>query len=286
LSDAERDPLTGRDVRIVGHRQDRPNLPDHACPFCPGGLEAPANYDTHWFVNRWPPLPMDRAEVLLYTPQHDASMATLSPAQARAVVDLWAYRTIELGGRDDVAYVLVFENRGEAVGATIAHPHGQIYAYDFVPPAAQRELDHGGECVLCQAVPDGLLVDSLGGWQCSVPALSTWPYELLLAPRDHIADLPLLDGPSRDATATLLPRAIAALDTHFGSPTPLMMWIHQRPFDGGVWPQAHVHIHVTPIWRSPGVPRFVAAAELGSEVFFNPVAPDEAAASLRSALSQ
>ena len=283
MTDAERDPLTGRDVRIVGHRQDRPNLPDERCPFCPGGLEAPEHYETHWFVNRWPPLPTDRAEVLLYTPHHDASMATLSPAQARAVVDLWANRTIELGGRDDVAYVLLFENRGAEVGATISHPHGQVYAYDFVPPAARRELE-ATECALCEAVPDGLLVDSIGGWQCSVPALATWPYELLLAPRDHIADLPLVDAASRDALARLLPRTVGTLDAFFGAPTPLMMWIHQRPYDGDPWPQAHLHIHVTPIWRAPGVPRFVAAAELGSDVFFNPVAPPEAAAALRLVL--
>jgi UDPglucose--hexose-1-phosphate uridylyltransferase len=285
LTDAERDPLTGRDVRIVGHRQDRPNLPNDTCPFCPGGLEAPPDYDTHWFVNRWPPLPMERAEVLLYSPEHDASMATLSPAQARAVVDLWAQRTIALGGRDDVAYVLVFENRGAEVGATIAHPHGQVYAYDFVPPAARRELE-ATECASCEPMPDGLLVDSVGGWQCSVPALATWPYELLIAPRDHIADLPLVDAASRDALATLLPRAIGALDAHFGAPAPLMMWIHQRPYYGDPWPQAHLHIHVAPIWRAPGVARFVAAAELGSEVFFNPVEPAEAAANLRSALER
>ncbi|HVT75755.1 MAG TPA: hypothetical protein VHD87_01910 [Acidimicrobiales bacterium] len=285
MSDAERDPLTGRDVRIVGHRQERPNLPVDGCPFCPGGIEAPAPYDTYWFVNRWPPLPNDRAEVLLYTPDHTASMASLSPAQARAVVDLWAHRTIELGGRADVAYVLIFENRGAEVGATIAHPHGQVYAYDFVPPAAHRELDVH-ECVLCEPVPDGLLVDAAGGWQCSVPALATWPYELLLAPRDHIADVPSLDGVSRDALATLLPRAIGALDAHFGAATPLMMWIHQRPYDGDAWPQAHLHLHVAPIWRSRGVERFVAAAELGSEVFFNPIPPPEAAASLRLVLQR
>jgi UDPglucose--hexose-1-phosphate uridylyltransferase len=286
LTDAERDALTGRDVRIVGHRQDRPNQPaDDACPFCPGGLEAPGDYSTHWFANRWPPLPDGRAEVLLYTPEHDASMATLSIQQARAVVDLWAHRTIELGGRADVSYVLIFENRGAEVGATISHPHGQVYAYDFVPPAAVRELA-SAECTLCDAVPDGLLVDTAGGWQCSVPPLATWPYELLLAPRDHIDDLALVDNASRDGLATLLPRAIGALDAFFEAPAPLMLWMHQRPFDGEVWPQAHVHIHVAPIWRSRGVERYVAAAELGSEVFFNPVAPYEAAANLRTALGQ
>ncbi len=98
------DPLTGRHVTIVGHRQARPNLPSEACPFCPGGLEAPEPYTTRWFVNRWPPLPDGRAEVLLYSPDHDASMATLSLGQARAVVgeaglELWleAYFSVLVG---------------------------------------------------------------------------------------------------------------------------------------------------------------------------------------------
>lgn len=285
MSDAERDPLSGRDVRIVGHRQDRPNLPSDECPFCPGGLEAPEPYETRWFVNRWPPLPDGRAEVLLYSPDHRASMATLSPREARAVVDLWAQRTMELGGRDDVAYVLPFENRGAEVGATITHPHGQIYAYDFVPPGARRELDTA-QCSLCESVADGLLVLSAEGWQCFVPELASWPFELVVAPRDHLADLPSLDQTNRDALATMLPQVIGALDHHFGAATPLMMWIHQRPYDGQDWPQAHVHIHVTPLWRSAGVTRFVAAAELGSEVFFNPVAPYEAAADLRAAMQR
>jgi UDPglucose--hexose-1-phosphate uridylyltransferase len=284
LADSERDPLTGREVRIVAHRQDRPNLPKQGCPFCPGGLEAPEHYETHWFVNRWPPLPDGRAEVLLYSPDHKASVATLSVAQARAVVDLWVARTIDLGGRDDVSSVLPFENRGAAVGATIDHPHGQIYAYDFVPPSARRELA-AETCTLCDAVPDGLLVDSHSGWSTSVPALAAWPYELVVAPRDHIADLPSLDDANRNALAALLPRAVSALDAHFGTETPSMMWIHQRPYDGGDWPRAHVHIHITPLWRDAGVQRFVAAAELGSDVFFNPVSPFEAAASLRFALA-
>ncbi len=96
-----------------------------------------------WFPNRWPPLDGDRAEVVLYTPDHDATFASLGAAGARKVVDLWAERTAALGGRDDVDYVLVFENRGPEVGATIAHPHGQIYGYDAVPPRALVELERG-----------------------------------------------------------------------------------------------------------------------------------------------
>ena len=279
--DTSVDPLTGRHVAIVDNRQARPNLPADSCPFCPGGLEAPDSYETRWFVNRWPPLPDGRAEVLLYSPQHDASMATLSVPQARAVVDLWAERTVALGERADVAYVLLFENRGAAVGATIHHPHGQVYAYDEVPPAARRELD-ADACVLCAEVDAEVEVATRGGWRAWIPPLAAWPYELVLAPSHHVADVPALDDSARDDFAALLIATVTALDTHFRAETPLMLWIHQRPTDGADWPTAHLHAHVTPIWRSAGVPRFVAAAELGSDLWFNPIAPARAAADLRA----
>ena len=134
------DPLTRRPTVIVGSRQGRPNLPAAGCPFCPGGLEAPEPYDVRWFPNRWPAMPDGRCEMVLYTPDHDAEFWTLGRAGARKVVDLWAERTAALGARDDVDYVLVFENRGPEVGATIPHPHGQIYAYPEVPPEPLREL--------------------------------------------------------------------------------------------------------------------------------------------------
>ena len=283
MADAEVDPLTGRRVTIVESRQSRPNLPaDEHCPFCPGGLEAPEPYETRWFENRWPPLPGGRAQVLLYSPDHDASMATLSPAQARAVVDMWADRTRTLGARADVAYVLLFENRGAEVGATIRHPHGQVYAYDEVPPAAMRELTNL-VCALCEEDPGNRLVTARDGWRAWVPALAAWPYELVVAPERHVPDVPALDDGERNALADILVDVIAALDKHFDAETPLMMWIHQQPTDGGDWALAHLHAHITPIWRAPGVVRFVAAAELGSDVMFNPITPSDAAADLRSA---
>ena len=129
-TDLRYDPHDGTPVQVVASRQGRPNLPDDSCPFCVGGREAPGPYDVTWFTNRWPAMPDERCEVVLYTSDHNASLATLGANGIARVIDLWAERTTVLGSRDDVDYVLVFENRGPEVGATIAHPHGQIYAYD------------------------------------------------------------------------------------------------------------------------------------------------------------
>jgi len=279
--DLRTDPLTGQQVVVVGKRQTRPNLPSADCPFCPGGLEAPEPYDVRWFPNRWPSFPDDRCEIVLYTPEHDATFCSLGVEGARRVVDLWAERTATLGARPDVAYVLVFENRGPEVGATIPHPHGQIYAFESVPPAPAAELA-GGACALCAADPPGSrLVAAAGGWQAEVPWAPSWPFELRVAPLEHVADLPSLGDGGRDDLASVLVDVLGRLDRLFDGPMPYMLWFHQRPTDGGEWPAAHVHLHVAPYLRAPETPRFMAGGELGSGAHFNPVAPEDAAGRLR-----
>ena len=264
---------------IVGSRQGRPNLPETGCPFCPGGTEAPEPYDVRWFPNRWPAMPDGRCEVVLYTPEHDAEFWSLGVDGARKVVDLWAERTEALGSRDDVDYVLVFENRGPEVGATIAHPHGQIYAYDSVPPEPLRELVDG--VLDIPDADDPLVVANAGEWLAWVPRAAMWPYELRLAPAGTAGSLcdPECD---RDGLAALLVDVLARLDQLFDAPMPYMLWVHQRPADGEAWPDARLHLHITPLLRSRGVQRFVAAAELGAGVYFNPIDPVDAAAQLRS----
>lgn len=285
MSDVRTDELSGATVVMAGSRQHRPNRPSASCPFCVGGVEAPEPYDVKAFPNRWPSFPGDRCEVVLYTPHHELTFPDLGVDGARRVVDLWADRTVALGARPDVAYVLVFENRGAEVGATIDHPHGQIYAYDRIPdvPLAELRGARRGECPVCVPADRALAVADADGWRAWVPAASAYPYGLLLAPDVHRPDLASLDGPQRDGLAALLVDVLARLDRLFDTPLPYMLWAHQRPTDGGLWPEAHLHLHVISPMRSPGVQRYVAAAELGSGTFVNPVVPEDAAAALRGA---
>ena len=303
-SEQRRDALTGEWVAISGQRQHRPNLPSGDCPFCVGGTEAPEPYDVRVFDNRWPalapgaPLHLDgdstsapargAAEVVLYTPDHNASMASLGVSGVRTVIDVWADRTATLLARDEIGYVLVFENRGRDVGATIDHPHGQIYAFASIPPVPARELavaaEHG--CPVCAEVADEAaeptrVVHDGERWLGWVPFASPWPYGLLLAPRVHVDGLPALDDAGRDGMAAALVDVLGRYDALFGAdagPFPYMLWIHQAPDVAG----AHLHVHLAPPWRSPGVPRYVAAGEIGSGMYFNPVAPEDAAAALRA----
>ncbi len=307
------DPLTREWVNVVGHRQARPNLPDVSCPFCVGGLEAPETYDVRWFENRWPaytPGPaidlgaLDAAgttemdavgasEVVLFSPEHEQSLATLPRSHVRKVVDVWAARTDALLARPEIEYVLVFENRGREVGATIDHPHGQIYGYPFVPPVPEREgeVARAYGCAVCAEIAretraGSRIVAESGGWVAWVPYASAYAYGMRFAPRAHVPGLVALDDESRDDLARLLGDVLARYDRLWTPPEPgylfpYLLWFHQAPAGGG--DEWHLHAHVAPPLRAPGVQRYVASGELGSGTLSNPVVPEAAAAALRDA---
>jgi UDPglucose--hexose-1-phosphate uridylyltransferase len=307
------DPLTREWVNIVGNRQQRPNLPESGCPFCVGGLEAPEPYVVRAFENRWPALAPGPAvdldglvgagvtrtdavgacEVVLFSPDHDESLSTLPHAQVRAVVDLWVERTVALLARPEVRYVLIIENRGREVGATIDHPHGQLYGYPFVPPAPAREAavarEHG--CTLCREIETERaartrIVTESGDWTAWVPYASAYTFGMRFAPRTHVGGFADLDDAGRDDLAGLLIDALGRYDRlwpapHPGYRFPYLLWFHQAPSGGG--DEWHLHAHVAPPLRAPGVQRYVASGELGSGTLSNPIVPEAAAEALRNA---
>jgi UDPglucose--hexose-1-phosphate uridylyltransferase len=279
--DLRTDPLTGAAVIVTPWRQHRPNRPAGPCPFCPGGLEAPEPYDTAWIPNRWPALPDRRHEVILHSPDHVSSFPALGADGTARVIELWSARTAALGARDDVSYVFVFENRGRAIGATIDHPHSQIMAFAVVPPVARAELA-STSCQLCLDHDARLVVNSESGWQARVPWAPSWPYEMVLSPLAHVADLPAAGRALRTGLAEMLVDCISRVESFFEDAVPYMLWLHQRPCVTGDWPAAHLHLHLAPVLRGPGTVRHLASAEFGAGVFFDPVEPLEAAARLRA----
>ncbi|CAN5438673.1 galactose-1-phosphate uridylyltransferase [soil metagenome] len=275
------DPHLGTRVHVVGTRQGRPNLPSSGCPFCVGGLEAPDPYDVHWFPNRWPAMEGDRCEVVLYTSEHDATFWSLGVDGVRKVIDLWADRTSDLGSRSDVDFVLVFENRGPEVGATISHPHGQIYAYDHVPARQSARLAGGWRP---DPDPGDRLVTSHDGWRVWVPWAPRYPLELAVAPHERVASLADMGDAQREAMAATLVDVFARLDQLHDQPLPYMMWLNQRPTTAPGRPgydHAWFNIEIVSPWRSAGVQRFIAAAEVACDEYFNPVVPEDLAADLR-----
>ena len=276
--DTRVDPYRGTVVHVVQARQGRPNLPTEGCPFCVGGLEAPLPYTVRSFPNRWPALGDGRCEVVLYTPDHDATFASLGVEGARAVIDLWAERTQQLRAQPGVEFVLVFENRGPEVGATIAHPHGQIYAYDHVPSRPARRFAAGWTP---DREPGDRMVIDQHGWTVTSQFASVFPLSLSVAPTTPVADLPTCTSGQRDGLARVLVDLFDRLDRLYDRPLPYMMWINQAPtsHDG---PAAWLDIEVVSPWRSAGLPRFIAAAEVACDEYFNPVDPAEVAARLRN----
>jgi UDPglucose--hexose-1-phosphate uridylyltransferase len=188
-----------------------------------------------------------------------------------------------LGARDDVDYVLIFENRGHDAGATISHAHGQIYAFDFVPELPRHQLTSGISPI--QEDPGDRLVSDADGWRAWVPEAAIFPFAVRIAPEQAVPDLPSLDGGGRDGLAALLVDVLERFDRAFDTQTPYMLWVHQRPFDGRGWPSASLYVEVVSPWRARGVMRYIAAGEIGSGVYFNPVAPEVAAQTLRDAIA-
>lgn len=296
-------------------RNDRTFLPSgDACPLCPSGpggkTEVPLDdFEVVVFENRFPALgpdpdehgrpvrpPSTGCEVVVYTPDHHATLADLPLERVRLLVDVWVDRYLELGSRPQVAYVFEFENKGEVIGVTLHHPHGQIYALPFVPPVPATELAQAarhrqatGNCLHCdllaheRAGPRLVFDDPAGGMAAFVPEAARWPYEVHLYPLRHVPSLAALDGGEREALAAALLRVARAYDRHFGFSTPYVMAIHQAPTDGAAWPDAHLHVEFYPPHRRPDRLKYLAGVELGAGTFVNDTEPERTAAELREA---
>ena len=272
------DPSSGALVHVVGSRQARPNLPSTGCPFCVGGLEAPTPYTTTWFANRWPSMPDGRCEVILYSDNHAARFATLDIEHVASIIDLWAERSTTHFSRTDTASVLIFENSGRDVGATIDHPHGQLYSFDHVPQRTARRIESGW-------APSGdeeCLVVKANGFVTSVAAASPYPVALEIAPLSMVERLVELDADARRGLAQSMLDALDRLTVYFGETPPYMLWVNQRPngkTDG--W----LNIEIVSPWRAPGVLRYIAAAEVSTGEYFNPLVPEVLARALRERLA-
>ncbi|WP_414168852.1 galactose-1-phosphate uridylyltransferase [Streptoverticillium reticulum] len=308
-SEIRRDPLLGDSVAIASHRQERTyHPPADQCPLCPsrdGRLtEIPAaDYEVVVFENRFPSLAGDsgRCEVVCFTSDHDVSFADLDPGRAALVLDAWTDRTAELAALPAVEQVFCFENRGEEIGVTLAHPHGQIYAYPFVTPRTERMLASaaahaartGGrnlfDDTVAQEYADGrrIVLDS-DHWTAFVPYAAHWPYEVHLYPRRRVPDLLALDAAARTEFPQVYLELLRRFDRIFGPgrpPTPYVSAWHQAPFRHPERTEFALHLELFTIRRSPGKLKFLAGSESGMNVFINDVPPEAAARRLREAAS-
>jgi UDPglucose--hexose-1-phosphate uridylyltransferase len=277
------DPFTETSVHIVADRQNRPNLPSSGCPFCVGGLEAPEPYSVRSFPNRWPALDAGYCEVVLYSPQHDARLATLSTENITELVELWAQRTTALQALPNGECVVIFENNGAEIGATIPHPHGQIYAFDHVPQRVSAQLKNNWAP---DADPGDRLILERDGWRVWAEYAAVHPVTIRLAPIHRVADLPSLSPELRQSLAPVLHEVFSALDNLFDDLPPYMMWWNQAPRSHSEWPDAWLNMEIISPWRANGVPRYIAGVEVATGEYFNPVDPADVARRLREAIAR
>ncbi len=298
--------LRGEWVDYAIHRQERTFLPaeDH-CPLCPtqpgetGGLETeipfPA-FEIAVFENRFPAFepPRGAAEVVVYTDQHHGSFAALAPERARALMWVWRQRYEELGAREDVEYVLIFENRGVEVGVTLHHPHGQIYAYPFLPPvpalecAADARLGGCTPCALLQReLREGSrVVYENGEVLVYVPYAARWSYEAHVVLRAHRPSLPHCTPAELDSLAAALQALTRGYDALFERPFPYVMAVHQAPTRAGGERDGHLHVEFYPPLRTAEKLKYLAGSEQGGGVFISDTLPEESAAALREAVAR
>jgi len=306
-------------VGIASHRQGRTFMPPTSeCPLCPSGdgrqTEIPSpDYDVVVFENRFASLATDisgvdstaeagglfstkpgfgRCEVVCFTSNHDASFGELSPEQVRLVVDAWADRTLALGLLPHVEQVFPFENRGVEIGVTLAHPHGQIYAYPFVTPRTRRMLDAArryrertwgnlfADLLAAERDAGERVVSRSEHWTAFVPSAARWPVEVHLYPHRQVPDIPALTDAERDDFAQLYLDVLHRLDGLYDERLPYIAAWHQAPVRADR-DLAYLHLRVFSVRRAPGKLKYLAGSESGMGVFINDVLPEQAAQRLR-----
>lgn len=316
------DPLTGEWIAMASHRNDRTFLPpsdqDPLAPTVPGGFPtevAEASYDVVVFENRFPAFTMHsdgptglldddplvpvkpakgRTEVICFSSDQQGSFGSLSRQRARTVIEAWTDRTVELGRLPEVEYVFIFENRGREIGVTLPHPHGQIYAFPFIPPKAATMLQMarrrfeatGGNLfrdVLEAERRSGSRIVTAGEhWTAYVPAAARWPVEVHLAPHRDVADLAELTGAERDDLAAVYLDVLGRLDRYYpdGEPLPYISGVYQAPPKTGR-DLFRLHLQVFSIKRAPGKLKYLAGVESGLAAWLSDTTPERTAARLR-----
>ncbi|WP_216320045.1 galactose-1-phosphate uridylyltransferase [Deinococcus aestuarii] len=311
-------PLRSEWVMYAAHRLNRTFLPppdyNPLAPIREGGhpTELPRGvYDLAVFENRFPSLTLDapepepvpdvvvragvgRCEVVVFSQSPEGRLADLTPEQMTLLIEVWADRTTRLAATGKIRSVLAFENRGVEVGVTLHHPHGQIYAYDHIPPVQARLLDSAqgymgknGRPWLADFVAGereaGLRVLHDEGAALSVvPPFARYTYETWVLPTRPVALLSELSAEEKAAFARTLKDALLRLDALFGVRMPYLLTVHQGPVGGEPHPEFPLHIEIYPYLRAPGRMKYLAGTEQGAGEFANDKLPEAAAAELRN----
>jgi UDPglucose--hexose-1-phosphate uridylyltransferase len=304
-------------VGVAAHRQTRTFFPpDDFCPLCAtkvGGFtsEIPlANYEIAVFQNKFPaftsncpdPISDDfysvasaqgECEVVVYSQDHQATLTDLPIKEIEKLIEVWADRYTELGAQEHIKYVYIFENKGREIGVTLPHPHGQIYAFPFVPPIPERELKAAEKhwqthqtCLFCQILAKEIshqarIVVENDAFIAFIPFYARWPYETHIYSKRHVNAITDFDLVERNLLASLLKKLLIQFDLLWQCSFAYIMLMHQRPTDRNNYDYYHFHIEFYPPYRTQDKLKYLAGVEAGCGVFLNDSQAEEKAKELR-----
>jgi UDPglucose--hexose-1-phosphate uridylyltransferase len=298
-------------VAVSTGRQDRPQMPANWCPFDPGSGRVPDNYDVLLYPNDFPAFspdaggfaptpglfaetgPRGTCDVVLYSPEHTLPPSRLTVENWRKVIDLWTERTRQHAANPDIALVAVFENCGEAVGVTMPHPHGQIYAMPFIPPIIEKEIAsarqysdaNNGACLYCRLLSEELkqaerIVSGDEHFVAFVPYAARFPAEISIYARRHTRTLLDLTDNEKNSLAAIISVIRKKYDNLYGFVMPLMMTVKQAPLRQPEAPH-HLHVQFLPLQRSATKLKYLATIETAYGTFLADTAPEQMAENLR-----
>lgn len=314
MAELRYDPLTNDWIMIASHRQNRPQMPKDWCPFCPGSGKVPDDFDVLEYDNDFPalmqnpPVPDDvaagpyktapchgKCEVILYSKEHTVTLPELPLPHVRKLVDLWCERHNIISADEKIKYVFIFENRGEVVGVTMPHPHGQIYGYPFIPKKLELECasmkkhkKETGKCLICDMMETEIsekkrIIFENEDFVVFIPFFSAYPYGLYIVSKAHKQYITEFTEREKDNLAAAIKNAAGTLDSLFDYTFPYMMCMHQAPVNSGDVSDFHFHIEFYPPMRSRDKQKFNASSETGAWAHCNPTCPEEKAEELRAA---
>ena len=313
------DPLVNEWVAMAAHRQGRIFLPPkELCPLCPttGELltEVPeSDFEVVVFDNRSPSLrPPDgdfalpdlvgadtdegvaagKCEVICFTADHGGAFKSLSAQRVRTLLEAWIDRTRELSELPYIAHIAPFENRGEEIGVTLAHPHGQIYAYSYLPPRVAKMLEvaraHHAKTgrvlfddVVARELRDEVRVITRNEhWLAYTPYASRYPFEIHIAPLQPVADLTELTPAARDSFPAIAIEIMQRLDGVFGVDMAYIAAWHQAPVRTAR-DILRLHWQITSVRRAPGKLKYLAGSESAMGAFIMDMKPEQSAQQLK-----
>ena len=315
MAELRYNPLIKDWVMIASHRQNRPQMPKDWCPFCPGSGKVPDHFTVLKYDNDFPALSQTppapdnvatelfqtkeaygKCEVILYSPEHTITLPELSLPHIRELVDLWTGRFTELKQDEKIKYIFIFENRGDVVGVTMPHPHGQIYGYSYIPKKLELELEsckeyyeENDKCLICDIIKNEVeyekrVIIENEDFVTFLPFFADYPYGVYIAAKSHVQNLTQFNDRQKDNLAKILKETAGTLDSLFDYAFPYMMCMHQDPVNSGDFSNYfHFHIEFYPPMRSAEKQKFNASSETGAWASCNPTAPEEKAEELRAA---